>query len=259
MLTSDELRAFYDRDQRMDFREPGFHRLATPFTVRQINDRVPESFILHTSLATDHVDQVIAAEIAYFEGIGHSFEWKVFSHDAPPDLVQRLVANGFTAGAVETILVLDMQALTGVLTQPVTHDIRRVTDAAALRTFYQVASQVFERDLSAQVDDLVWQLAEHPDYMSFYGAYVDHLPVASARVNFSPNSLFASLWGGGTLDAYRGRGIYTALVAARVQEALARGRRFLTIDASPMSRPIVHKLGFVPICTSVPCYWNTRR
>ena len=32
--------------------------------------------------------------------------------------------------------------------------------------------------------------------------------------------------------------------AARVQEAKARGIQFLTIDASPMSRAIVEKLGF---------------
>ena len=34
--------------------------------------------------------------------------------------------------------------------------------------------------------------------------------------------------------------------------------RFLTVDASLMSRPIVEKLGFVPISTSMPCTWQCK-
>jgi predicted GNAT family acetyltransferase len=102
---------------------------------------------------------------------------------------------------------------------------------------------------------LTWELANYPDYISVYGAYVDDKPVASARMYYPENSQFSSMWGGGTLPEYRGKGVYTALVAARVQEAIGRGRRFLTIDASPMSRPIVEKLGFVVISTSTPCNW----
>ncbi|EQD40871.1 GCN5-related N-acetyltransferase, partial [mine drainage metagenome] len=50
--------------------------------------------------------------------------------------------------------------------------------------------------------------------------------------------------GGATVPDYRGRGLYTALLAVRLQEAKRRGARFLTIDAGPMSRPIVEKYGF---------------
>ncbi len=38
--------------------------------------------------------------------------------------------------------------------------------------------------------------------------------------------------------------MYPALLAVRAREALARGHRNLTIDASPMSRPIVEQHGF---------------
>ena len=119
-----------------------------------------------------------------------------------------------------------------------------------------MGAAVFGHDLDSLTERLRWELTNYPDYMSLYGAYVDNALVASSRINYPMNSNFASLWGGGTLEAYRGRGIYTALVAARVQEAIQRGRRFLTIDASPMSRPIVEKLGFVKICMSTPCTWS---
>ena len=55
------------------------------------------------------------------------------------------------------------------------------------------------------------------------------------------------------------QGFYTALLAVRVQEAIARGRRYLTIDASPMSRPIVERFGFVRLAESTPCIWRVRR
>ena len=59
--------------------------------------------------------------------------------------------------------------------------------------------------------------------------------------------------GGATLEGFRKRGIYTAVLAARAREARERGYRFLTIDASPMSRPIAAKHGFRLLATSNPC------
>jgi hypothetical protein len=38
---------------------------------------------------------------------------------------------------------------------------------------------------------------------------------------------FATLWGGGTLPAWRSRGIYRAIVAYRANLALRRGFRYL--------------------------------
>ena len=63
-----------------------------------------------------------------------------------------------------------------------------------------------------------------------------------------PGRSFASLWGGGTLPAYRGRGLYRGLVAHRAAESLRRGYRFLTIDArNTTSRPILERLGATPL------------
>lgn len=257
-MTPEELRDLYDHDQRIGYREPAVRTEATPFTVRQINERDPYSFMIYSKLNAYNLDAVINDEIDFFEGIGHNFEWKVFSHDYPPNLVERLAARGFETEESETILVLDMANLSGALTQPPRHDIRRVTDPAGVKPLLDVQAEVWGEDNSGHVDRLTWELENAPDYISLYGAYVDDKLVASAWTHFTPDSQFASLWGGSTLEAYRGKGVYTALVAARVQEAVGRGRRFLTIDASDMSRPIVEKLGFVAICTSTPCNWSLR-
>jgi GNAT superfamily N-acetyltransferase len=77
-------------------------------------------------------------------------------------------------------------------------------------------------------------------------------PVCAARVDFHIGTDFASLWGGGTLPEWRGRGIYRALVSRRARLARDRGYRYLRTDALPTSRPILEKLGFVRITTTVP-------
>jgi GNAT superfamily N-acetyltransferase len=91
-----------------------------------------------------------------------------------------------------------------------------------------------------------------------YIAYAEGIPVSAAWISFHDRSPFAGLWGGSTLVEYRGRGFYTALLAARVQEAQQRGVRFLTIDASPMSRPIVEKNGFQFLIFTQPFKWQVQ-
>lgn len=63
-------------------------------------------------------------------------------------------------------------------------------------------------------------------------------------------ALFAGLWGGSTLPAWRGRGIYKALVATRAQVANASGVRYLQVDASADSDPILRRSGFRAITTT---------
>ena len=93
------------------------------------------------------------------------------------------------------------------------------------------------------------RLSEHmtiPNYLSVFAAYVEDQPACAGWIYYS-SPHFAGLWGGSTLAAYRGRGLYTAVLATRVREAHARGVPYLTIDAGAMSRPIVERHGFVTI------------
>ncbi|HEX6921630.1 MAG TPA: GNAT family N-acetyltransferase, partial [Actinomycetes bacterium] len=67
---------------------------------------------------------------------------------------------------------------------------------------------------------------------------------------------FASLWGGSTLAEWRGRGIYKALVSRRADEAAERGFRYLQVDASDDSRPILERLGLRKLTTTTPYVWR---
>jgi len=82
--------------------------------------------------------------------------------------------------------------------------------------------------------------------------------VCAGWIRFPRGTEFASLWGGGTLPEWRSRGIYRALVAYRARLAALRGVRYLYVDASPDSRPILERLGFVVVTMTTPYVWSPR-
>jgi hypothetical protein len=53
-------------------------------------------------------------------------------------------------------------------------------------------------------------------------------------------------------DRLRGRGIYKALVAVRAARAVELGYKYLQVDASDDSSPILQRLGFHPVTTTTP-------
>ena len=75
-------------------------------------------------------------------------------------------------------------------------------------------------------------------------------------MRFARGTEFATLWGGGTLPAWRGRGIYRSVIAHRANLATARAIRYLQVDASDDSRPILERLGFVTVTTTTPYIWS---
>ncbi len=57
-----------------------------------------------------------------------------------------------------------------------------------------------------------------------------------------------TLFGGATLPAARGLGVYRALVHARLEDAAARGTPVAVTQAGRESRPILERLGFREVC-----------
>lgn len=55
----------------------------------------------------------------------------------------------------------------------------------------------------------------------------------------------ARLWGAGVVPAFRGRGVYRALVRARLAHASGRGAALALVHAEPTSSPVLQRLGFM--------------
>lgn len=254
-MTRDDILALFDVERR-ETEIPGFRLEATPNLVRDLSldPAHPDSNWINWSRHTaSEIDAAIEAEVAYFSALRRRFEWKVYDHDQPPDLRDRLAAHGFEVGEVEAFMVLDTLAAPAVWFAPLAHDVRRLTDPDHLADYAAVEHVVWEKTHMA---DFANVMRTRPDIMGLYVAYVDGRPAACARASFSPGSPFCGLWGGATLPEFRNRGLYMALVGARVQEAARRGARFVTIDAAPTSRPILEKRGFQHLANTYPCVYG---
>ena len=66
----------------------------------------------------------------------------------------------------------------------------------------------------------------------------------------------ASLFGGATAPAWRGRGIYRALTAARAQAAAQAGCELIYAECTLFSRPILERAGLRAITTTTPYLWQ---
>src|SRR5450631_2707167 len=253
------LRATFDEQVRRRTRagSPGARTEADGVIVREVaRDGPGWTGITWSDLADPAAaDRVIAAQIRFFAGLGRPFEWKLYDYDQPPDLGGRLAAAGFVPDEEEAVMVAEVAVVSPEVPLPDGITLRPVTTGADVALLIQVGEQVFGRDKSGLHRALLAQLRENPDDVAMVLAMAGAEPVCSARVDFPPNTDFAGLWGGGTLPAWRGRGIYRALVAYRAGLAARRGYRYLTVDASADSEPILRRLGFRCLARTTPYLW----
>jgi GNAT superfamily N-acetyltransferase len=253
-MTTSEILELYDRHERRGADYPGYSRVEAGKTIRMLNGEAGgHNCLIYSRLSADDADGAIEAELDWFRGLGRGFEWKLYSHDNPPDLKERLARHGFSIGEDEAIMALELAGLPAALAADHPHDVRKVGEGASFADYAAVDAIAWPENHESYIREIEATLRDSPERMSAWVAYVEGKPVCAARVDFPEASPFASLWGGTTLEPYRKRGIYTAMLSARAKEAIGRGYRFLTIDASPMSRPIVERQGFRLLSVSNPC------
>ncbi len=254
-MKQDELLEIFDREQRMEVYFPGVIRDVSENVVRHSTPG-EHGFIPYSRLDEATVDAAIEEQIAYYEGQNLSFEWKVYDHDRPADLRQRLAARGFEIDEPEALMVLDMEQAPDFYWNMELPEITQITDEKGVQQVIEMEDTAWQSDHRGLGVRLTKDLLEIPDMLNIYAIMADDKVVSAAWTYYHPPSQFSSLWGGTTLEPYRKRGYYTALLAKRAREARIRWYRYLTVDASPMSRPILEKHGFQFLGFSTPCNWT---
>jgi GNAT superfamily N-acetyltransferase len=203
------------------------------------------------------LDALIHRQIEHFRGLGLRFEWKHHGHDEPADLTERLRAAGFVPEPTETIMIGDLDSIDLGARPPEGVAIREVTERADLRRIAALEDAVWsEEGTLGWLDHLAAEREAEPDRLALFVAEAGDLVVSAGWIRFPENTDFGTLWGGATLAPWRGRGIYRSLVAERGRLARVRGLRYLETDASDDSRPILERLGFVPVTTTTPWIWS---
>lgn len=238
-IATDDLLAALDRDRQAAGEPVG----------SLVRERAGAGYrIAYSRCRPAELPAAIAAERDRAASGRYALEWKVYGHDTPADLGDRLTAAGFEPEQRESVLAIAASAAAiaafgGQATQPA-YEIRRVAGAAGLADVAAIAREIGRLDVEEERDRLALSLADSPQAMSIHVVYVDGAPVASGRIHFPAGSDLAELAGGRTMTGFRNRGLFTALVAARLLEARERGRGRVLVDALPTSEPILRKRGF---------------
>jgi hypothetical protein len=212
--------------------------------------------VTFSSSPDDLVDAVIAEQVAHYRRLGAPFEWKVYAHDRPADLRERLSRAGFVVGPTEAVLVLDLRRPPDWVTQGSQPEVVRVERPEQVELFRDAAEEFFGKDYGLTAGQLLAGIAAGSMQHVGYVAIEAGVAVSIGRLYTHPDSQFGGLYGGGTRAAFRGRGLYRAVVAARARDAARLGAQYLVVDALPTSRPILERLGFVHLTDTWPCEWK---
>jgi hypothetical protein len=204
------------------------------------------------------LDRLIARQRDYFAARGEAVGWPVRAHDRPADLTERLRAAGFVPEETDTVLIGFAAELATGPALPDGVALRWVTADADMRRIAAMQSAVWGQDWSWLGENLIGRIAVAPDDIAVVVAEAGGDVVSTAWLAFfEPGAdSFARMLGGSTLPQWRGRGIYRALVAVRARCAAARGVKYLQVDASDDSAPILRRLGFHAVTTTTTYVWR---
>lgn len=211
-------------------------------------------------------------------------EWKTRGHDHAPGLHEALLAHGFAPQEPESIMIGEARLLDVAVPLPGGVRLRRVTAEADVRAMCAMQGEAFgdtAEFTEHMAEDVLRRLARDsgggpgsrtgdPPFegvaagegMQLWVAEADAVPggerriVCAGRLEPVPGTDFAGIWGGATLAAWRGRGIYRALTAARARAATDLGKTLITSDSTEYSRPILERSGLVKVSTTTPYEWR---
>ena len=196
------------------------------------------------------VEQRVADVRTWFRGVGRErFMWMVGESATPSGLVDRLLELGASPSDDPdgVAMILDVAPPAG----PPDIDVRRVSTFAD----YEAAMRIIFQDATAEAWDATaagleaaWAEARDDEQIYMFVAVDEEQVIAFGQLVWLTNGL-PYLGGAGTLRAARGRGAFRALVRSRWDDAAARGRPILLVQAGRMSSPILTGLGFQTVGT----------
>ena len=246
----------YDEQLRTDAETPGAVAVTRHGPLRLITFDAGRGFISYQDLGgADEagIEALVAAAVAHFEADPaiEEVEWKTRGHDVAPGLHEALLRHGFEPEDPESIMIGEAHLLAVDVPLPDGVALRSITSAEDVRAAGVMQDGVFGSPTSGgMVGEVVRRIAAGESEM--WVAEADGEIVSAGRIDPVPNTEFAGIWGGATLEEWRGRGIYRALTAARARTAIARGKRYIHSDSTEFSRPILERSGLMKVGTTTP-------
>ena len=209
-------------------------------------------------------DRRLAEALALFAGLDRlPHVWPIPGFDDPPDLAERLVANGFEDHGRGILMVLDPPRTRlrletpdamGILTIERLHRLGGDAAAAAATALGEVLVPAFgvepERRVAIELEAL--QGLQLDDYHAVL-VRIDGRPAAVARrTTFAGASYLSSI---GTHPDFRGRGLGRLVTSVAIADALAHGSRWTYLgvfEENDLARSMYEGLGFTMIGGPAP-------
>ncbi|MDH2414789.1 GNAT family N-acetyltransferase [Nocardioides sp. CER19] len=253
----------YDEQLRTDAETPSAVSVTVLGPVRLVTFAGGRGFVTYQDLGgadAEEIDGLVDAALAHYARDPEitRVEWKTRGHDRAPGLHESLLAHGFVAEDPESIMIGEAQRLAVDVALPDGVTLRQVSEEADVRAMCAMAAVAFgdpEKEGAAIAEALLRRLSLD-DGMELWVAEADGRMVSAGRLEPVAGTDFAGIWGGSTLEEWRGRGIYRALTAARARSALRGGKTFIHSDSTEYSRPILERYGFVKVSTTTPYVWH---
>lgn len=202
------LAAFDEQLRRRPVAGPGVTGEVEDRLTRTVGTDTSWAAVVWSDLTEADADEVIAAEVARSTGPS---EWKLYAHDLP----ERLRAAGLIPEPVETLMVAEIAEPELPVPAPEGVRLATVDDDAGVETMLRVHVDVFGSVHPGTGTAVRASLRQRPRPIEALIAWTGDLPVSAGRVEFHEGTEFASLWGGGTVSAWRGRGVFRAPVGHR--------------------------------------------
>ncbi len=251
----------YDEQLRTDAETPSAIAITRLGPLRLVRFAGGRGFVTYPAPSGDDADAITslvgAALDHYVQGPEITrVEWKTRGHDHIDGLHQALLDNGFERDERESIMIGRAELLDVEVRLPSGVTLRTVTDEVDVRAMTVMEDLAFGSDMADGMTAALMRRLALNDGMQLWVAETDGQIVAAGRLEPVAGSDFAGIWGGATLPAWRRRGIYGALTAARARSALAKGKTLIHSDSNEESRPILERSGLQKVSTTTPYHWQ---
>lgn len=257
------LLAAYDDQLRTDAETPSAVSVTRHGPLRLVTFAGGRGFITYRDLSgadAPAIQRLVPKSLVHYRADPriNRVEWKTRGHDHAPGLHEALLEHGFVPSDPESIMIGEAQALALDVPLPEGVALRRVTTEDDVRAMSALQDEVFGDPVSEQRAEAVLDRLCRDDGMELWVAEAGGRMVSAGRLEPVPGTAFAGIWGGVTRTAWRGRGIYRALTAARAKSALRMGATLVHSDSTKFSRPILERSGLVAVSTTTPYFWQRK-
>ena len=235
--------------------EPGTEVIDTPRYVitLQPDFRIPgPNSVSFVRCRPDETDEVIRDARAIFHARRLPMMWTLDPETEPANLAEHLARHGVHPdphGSDFAVMVLPVDAIIVAPAIPGLEIRDALADLATFRSANAVAAEAFESDIHGDDPEVIAMQERRRLNLRAAGhrhlllATVNGEPAGAAGIGVFPPA-GAAITGGSVRAKFRGRGVYRALLAVRLEIARSAGVDGLSVWGGDMSGPILSTLGF---------------